>query len=219
MAKAPVIEDHQIRHARKVASVTGQSKARDVALLLIAYGTGLAPNEIAKLVVADYLQANGEVKVGSLVRAEISFNGKARPLFFASVNVRDALDAYLAYRVEMRQGVTTHRAAYRGLDPQSPLFLAGDGTPFTFTKRISPKGVASYSCESLTEIYRRLHHQAGIPNGNASAARRTFAVRLHRQGRSLRLIQELTGVSSLTAVKKMVESDPVRLASIVSGVI
>ncbi|MFJ2991233.1 tyrosine-type recombinase/integrase [Pandoraea sp. NPDC087047] len=219
MAKAPVIEDHQIRHARKVAAITGQSKERDVALLLIAYGTGLAPNEIAKLTVADYLQVNGEIKADSVVRAEIAFNGKARPLFFTSAKVCEAIDSYLSLRAATRQGVTNQRAAYRGLDPQSPLFLAADGAPFSFTKRVSPNGVASYSCESLTEIYRRLHHQAGIPNGNASAARRTFAVRLHRQGRSLKLIQELIGVSSLTAVKKMVESDPVRLATIVSGVI
>jgi len=54
---------------------------------------------------------------------------------------------------------------------------------------------------------------------NASSARRTFSVTLHRQGRSAKLIQELIGVSSLSAVKKLVESDPVRLASIVSGVI
>jgi len=219
MAKAPVIEDHQIRHARKVAAVTGQTKERDVALLLIAYGTGLAPNETAKLTVADYLRENGEVLVDSAVRAEIAFNGRGRPLFFASAKVREAIDAYLAYRLKTRQGVTNQRAAYRSLDPQSRLFLTNDGEPFSFTKRVGANGVASYSCESLTEIYRRLHHQAGILNGNASAARRTFAVRLHRQGRSLKLIQELIGVSSLTAVKKMVESDPVRLATIVSGVI
>lgn len=80
-------------------------------------------------------------------------------------------------------------------------------------------GTISYSCETLTEIVRRLHQQAGIENGNASAARRTFAAWLHRDGRSLKLIQELIGVSSVTAVKKLIEGDPVRLASIVSGVI
>jgi site-specific recombinase XerD len=66
---------------------------------------------------------------------------------------------------------------------------------------------------------RRLHLQAGIEHGDASAARRTFAVRLHRDERSLKLIQQLIGVSSLSAVKNLVEGDPVRLSSIVSGVI
>jgi site-specific recombinase XerD len=64
---------------------------------------------------------------------------------------------------------------------------------------------------------RRLHQQAGLEGGNASSARRTFAVRLHRDGRSLKLIQERIGVSSLSAVKNLVEGDPVRLSAIVTG--
>lgn len=219
MAKPPVIEEHQIRHALKVAAVTGQNSKRDVALLLVAYCTGLTPNEIAKLLITDYLKANGEVLIESSVRAEIAFNGKERPLLWASSKVRAAIDKYLEHRVTARQGITTTPAAYRGLDHQGPLFLTGEGEPFTFTRRLTPTGAVSYSCETLAEIYRRLHQQAGIANGNASAARRTFAVLLHRQGRNPKLIQELIGVSSLSAVKKMVESDPVRLASIVSGVI
>jgi site-specific recombinase XerD len=219
MAKPPVIEPPQIRHAIKVASVTGQNSLRDVALLLVLYGTGVMPNEAAKLLVSDYMDASGNVRVESTLRAEIAFNGKARPLVWASAKTCAAIDEYLAYRVAKRQGVTTSRAAFRGLDPNSPLFLAGDGEPFTFTRRVTGTGAVSYSCETLTEIVRRLHQQAGIENGNASAARRTFAVRLHRDGRSLKLIQELIGVSSLSAVKKLIESDTVRLASIVSGVI
>lgn len=219
MAKPLVIEEYQIRHARKVAAVTGQNSKRDVALLMVVYGTGLMPNEVAKLLISDYLSANGEVVIESSVRAEIAFNGKERPLLWASARVRAAIDQYLEYRLAAQHGITTARAAYRGLDHQGPLFLTGEGEPFAFTRRVTVKGIVSYSCETLAEIYRRLHQQAGIENGNASAARRTFAVMLHRQGRNPKLIQKLIGVSSLSAVKKMVESDPVRLASIVSGVI
>lgn len=219
MPKPPVIEEHQIRHALKVAAATGQNARRDAALLMVAYGTGLTPNEIAKLLVSDYLRANGDVLIESLVRAEIAFNGKARPLLWSSRKLQGAIDTYLEHRLAVRHGVTTNRAAYRGLEPHGRLFLTDEGEPFTFTRRVTSTGAVSYSCETLTEIYRRLHQQAGIPNGNASAARRTFAVTLHRQGRNPKLIQELIGVSSLSAVKRMVQSDPVRLATIVSGVI
>jgi len=103
--------------------------------------------------------------------------------------------------------------------PHGALWRAGDGDPFTFTRRVTESGAISYSCETLTEIVRRLQQQAGIEGGNASAARRTFAVNLHPQGRWLKLMQTLMGVSSLSAVKNLVEADPVRLAAIVSGVI
>ncbi|WP_186008309.1 hypothetical protein [Burkholderia pseudomallei] len=79
--------------------------------------------------------------------------------------------------------------------------------------------LARYSCETPTEIVRHLHQQAGIEGGNALATRRTFAVRLHRDCRSLKLIQELIGVSSLPAVKNLIDGDPVRLSAIVRGVI
>ncbi|MCY0852516.1 tyrosine-type recombinase/integrase [Cupriavidus sp. D39] len=219
MPKPVVIENHEIRHALEVAAVTGQNRERDVALLTVSYGTGITPNECAKLLVSDYLGADGNVVRESKVRAEIAFNGKARPLHWSSASVRAAIDEYLAYRLAAQHGVTTSPAAFRGLDHQSPIFLAGDGQPFAFTRRVTPAGAVSYSCESLTEIIRRLHQQAGIANGNASAARRTFAVSLHRKGLSSKLIQELIGVSSLSAVKRMIEGDPVRLGSIVSGVI
>jgi site-specific recombinase XerD len=219
MAKPPVIESHQLRHALKVAAVTGQNSARDVALLLVFYGTGIMPNEAAKLLVSDYLEANGSVRVESAVRAEIAFNGKTRPLVWANAKTCKAIDDYLAYRLAARHGVTTAPSAYRGLDPHGPLFLKGEGEPFAFTRRVTGSGAISYSCETLTGIVRRLHQQAGIEGGNASAARRTFAVRLHRDGRSLKLIQELIGVSSLSAVKNLMEGDPVRLSTIVSEVI
>ncbi|KVT55547.1 site-specific integrase [Burkholderia ubonensis] len=219
MAKAPVIELHQVRHALKVAAITGQAPLRDVALLAVLYSTGVTPNEAAKLTVSDYLGADGAVRVDSTLRPEIAFNGKGRPLIWANAKAREAVDDYLRYRREAGHGISTARAVYRGLDAQSPLFLTSDGAPFTFTRRVTRTGAASYSCETLNEIIRRLHTQAGIESGNANAARRTFAVNLHRQGRSPKLIQQLIGVSSLAAVRRLVDGDPVTLASVVRGVI
>lgn len=218
MAKAPVVEESDFRRAVKVAGVTGQAKERDVALLWVAYGTGMMPIELAKLTVGDYLAADGSVRDESEIRAEIAFNSLARPLYWSNKGVVAALDSYLAARLRFGYGLSDP-GQYRGLDPTSPLFLAVDGKPFTFTRRKTPSGKDSFSCESLNEIIRRLHTQAGIENGSALSARRTLGVRLHRKGYDLRHIQVILGVQSLTAVKKMVEADPVRLGAIVSRVI
>jgi site-specific recombinase XerD len=209
MAKAPVVEESEFRHAVKVAAVTGRAKERDVALLWVAYGTGMMPIEIARLTVGDYLDSSGAVREESEIRAEIAFNGLARKLFWSNKRVVSALSAYLAAR---------DRDGY-GADLASPLFLTADGQPFTFTLRTTKAGTESYSCESLTQIIRRLHTQAGIEGGSALSARRTFAIRLNRDCYDLRHIQTLLGAQSLTAVKRMVEADPVRLGSIVSRVV
>lgn len=218
MAKAPVVEESEIRHAVKVASITGQAKLRDAALLWTAYGTGMMPIELAKLTVGDYLAADCAVREESEIRAEIAFNGLARPLYWTNKGVTAALDSYLAERSRLGY-LTTGKAQYRNLDPASPLFLTVDGKPFTFTRRVTPAGSLSFSCESMTQIIRRLHSQAGIEAGSALSARRTFAVRLHRKGFDIRHIQVLLGVQSLRAVKQMVEADPVRLGAIVSRIV
>lgn len=218
MAKAPVVEESEFRHALKVAAITGQSKLRDVALLWVAYGTGMMPIELARLTIGDFLAEDGTVRAESEIRADIAFNRLARQLYWSNRGVVAALEDYLTERLRYGFGVGD-QGSFRGFDPASPLFLATNGKPFTFTRRVTPAGGESYSCESLTQILRRLHTQAGIENGSSLAARRTFGVRLHRKGYDLRHIQVLLGVQSLTAVKRMVESDPVRLGAIVARAI
>lgn len=169
MAKAPVVEESEFRHAVKVAAITGQAKLRDVALLWVAYGTGLMPIELAKLAVADYLAADGAVREASEVRQDIAFNDLPRPLYWSNKSVCAAVDAYLAERVRLGYCMGDDDQ-YRSLDRASPLFLGADGKPFTFTRRVTKAGQESYSCESLTQIIRRLHTQAGIEAGSALSA-------------------------------------------------
>ncbi|MFC5429688.1 hypothetical protein ACFPTO_12910 [Paraburkholderia denitrificans] len=93
MPRPPVIKAHEIRHALKVAAVTGQNALRDVALLTVFYGTGLTANEVARLQVSDYLSKSGKIRVDSAVRPEIAFNGKTRPLVSANTRTCAAIDA------------------------------------------------------------------------------------------------------------------------------
>lgn len=219
MAKPPVIEDAQMRHAFKVASVTGQTPARDVALLHVLYGTGMMANEVAQHEVADVLGERGEFRRQSEVRAEISFNGRARPVFWTNPKVCAALDAYFAERLRLGHGVTAWRSQWRGLVHLGPVFLTNDGRPFTLTARRTSAGNTSRSCESLTQTVRKLHDQAGIEAAGATAARRTFGVRQRRAGYDLRHIREALGLATLSAAKALCDGDPVDLGRIVAKVI
>ena len=87
MANAPVVEEAQMRHAFNVAGVSGQTPARDVALLHVLYGTGMTATEVAKLEVADVLDEQGRFKGESEVRAAISFNGRRRPVYWSNAKL------------------------------------------------------------------------------------------------------------------------------------
>lgn len=219
MAKPPVIEDKQIAHLLKATAAYSRVPLRDTALLLTLYGTAMAITELATVTVSDYLDANGAVRVTSSVRVDVAHNGEARPLYWSNRRVVAALDDYLAWRLEHRHGATVKKGAYRGLDPESPLFMTDDGRPYALTKRMLRSGVLSYSCNTLGAYISRLHANAGIEGGSAQSARRTFAVKQHRQGYDLVHIAAILGHKSVSTTKRLVEGDPVRLADIVAGAV
>lgn len=219
MAKPPVIEDAQVQHLLKSTAAWSRTPERDVALLLVLYGTALATTELATIKVKDFLEANGSVKITSEVPSDVSHNGETRPLFWSNKRVVAALDKYLDLRLATKQGVTVKKSAYRGLDPDSCIFLTEVGQPYSLTPKTLPSGVVSYSCNTLGAYISKMHSNAGIEGGNAQAARRTFAVKQHRQGRDLVHIAAILGHKSITTTKRLVDGDPVRLADIVARAI
>lgn len=219
MAKAPFIEDARLKHLLKVTAISGESPTRNVALLYTIYGTGMMLTEVARLPLSAYLKADGTIKDKSEIPAEIAYNGKVRPLYWSSPRVTAAIDKYLEYRLAHKQGITTRKAAYRGLDPDSALFRASEGEPYRLTTRRTSAKALTHSCDSLSQLFRKLHLQAGIEGASAMSGRRTFAIRLHQKGYDLRHINELLGHETLTATKNLIDADPVRLGALVAGVI
>ncbi len=217
MPKAIVIEDQQLEHAVKVAKVSSKENGnRDAALLLSCFGTGMTVTEICRLRVSDYLTESGDVLSDSLVRAEIAYNHRSRPLCWTNKELINAIDAHLAERLERGHGVSTRLMAYRGLDPESPLFVSGR------TGEISAKqrdGKTYYTANQLSRLYTRLFDQAGVEGASAQSGRRTLAVKLKRRGIDLRHINVILGIESLEAVKRLCAGDPARLGDIVRRII
>lgn len=204
MAKAPFIEDARLKHMLKVASISGESPERNVALLYVIYGTGMMLTELARMPVSRYLKPDGTLLEKSSITAEIAYNGKERPLYWSNAKVVAAIDKYLEYRIRNKHGITTRKAAYRGLDPDGPLFLTGEGLPYKLIQRPTKTGAISYSCDSLSQLFRKLHLQSGIEGASAMSGRRTFAVRLSQKGYDLRHINELLGHETLFASRRSV---------------
>lgn len=219
MAKPQVIENKEVEHLLRATAAWSRTPERDAALLLTLYGTALATTELATITVADYLTATGAVKITSAVRVDISHNGEERPLFWSNKRVVAALDKYLELRLSTKQAVTVKKGAYRGLDPDSSIFLTEAGQPYALTPKTLPSGVISYSCNTLGAYISKLHANAGIEGGNAQAARRSWAVKQHRQGSDLVHIAAILGHKSITTTKRLVDGDPARLADIVARAI
>jgi len=220
MPKAIVIEGPQLERAVKVARVSSpENGTRDAALLLTCFGTGMTVTEICRLRVSDYLSESGGIRVDSLVRAEIAYNHRDRPLCWTNKKLTNAVDAHLVERLERGHGVSTRRMAYRGLDPDSSLFVSGrtgEGLKISAKQR---DGKTYYTANQLGRLYTRLFAQAGVEGASAQSGRRTLAVKLKRRGIDLRHISEILGVESLEAVKRLCAGDPARLGDIVRRII
>ncbi|AEF88748.1 integrase family protein [Delftia sp. Cs1-4] len=183
-----VLSDEDIRTALRRVRLHTQTPERDVAMVWILLATGLRPLEIARMQVGDYLNADGTVRLKSLVRPCVAVNARARPLYFSSEAARAAIDAYLATRTQAGGGTP-----YRGLDPSAALFLEQHGRPFLVEALPTPSGTR-FLCQEIHYAYRKIFRRIGFPGLSALSVRYTVMDRLARRGADERQIGELLGI-------------------------
>jgi integrase len=206
---APALNERNLRLAAEhldkyVAKITRHSRCarRDTALLLTLFSTGAKPLEIAQFEVRDYLDPAGYVRTHSTVRAQIAMNRNPRDLYFRNLKTNSAIDAYLSER--QSSGMGTHaEATYRGLQPQSRLFLSRSGTPMQIRK--AGAACQHLVCKEIHEIYRRIFAYSGRPGINTASARRLAAQRLREDGADPEEIGRALGIRKL-AVYKLLQS-------------
>ena len=186
---------------RAVHRIRGRSAqpARDIALFFMLFATGARPLEIARIEVRDYLRADGSVMRESELRAEATITGRVRPLFFASSKLDDALTAYLRVRLESHQGLGL-TTAFRGLDPDSRLFLTASGCGFQITPYGEP-GQHRFLCRPILETYRKLFRYADIEGATALSVRHTVVARLYERGADEEQVGLVLGISDRSAVR------------------
>lgn len=175
--------------------------SEDLALYYLLLATGARPLEIARLQVLDYLEFTGAVIATSVMRAEVTITGRARPLHFHSSRLNGAIDEYLAMRVRLGQGIGTDDG-YRGLDPASSLFLSPSGHGFEIVS-CGAEGQRRFRCRAIQETYRKIWRYADFKNFTTLVARHTVADRLYARGADEAQVGLLLGISERAAVKEM----------------
>jgi len=207
------LTDQEIDHLVSITQRRSSSKKRDVALVYMLFATGARPLEIARLQVFDYLNEDGSVKNESQFREAVTVNGKSRPLFFASIKLIAAIDAYLDERVQRGFGIG-EKDHYRGLDPKSRLFLTDDGREMAI--RVKTDGKCKHHlCGVILEIYRKIFQRAELKGISAMNARRTFANKLNERQCDLEEIGEALGIKDKKSLKNLIQKPSAPLQKVV----
>ena len=210
--QARVLSPEEVELGGRRVRARSSRPVHDVALYWLLFSTGLRPLEIARLEVADYLARNGGVRRQSQVRAEVAINGKERPLFFADRQLDEALAAYLDERLYAGHGVGMD-SDWRGLDPESPLFLGADGEYYPITLNGDP-GQRRFVCRPLLEAYRKVFRQADVPGLCAQSARLTLMSRMYACGADEDQIGLVLGIADRSAVREQLPRPRPALLSI-----
>jgi integrase len=191
---------------------------RDVALFYLLFATGARPLEVARLSVGDYLTPGGAVRRESELPARASTTGRARPLYFASARLDEALGHYLRQRLERGHGVGNCLDRYRGLDPDSRLFLTPTGEPFRISHANDHVGRRSL-CRPMLEVYRKLFRYAALEHSTPLSARRTLAARLIARGADEEQVGLILGIRERRAVRALLQSTRRDLPSLVADLV
>lgn len=196
-----ILTDEDISLAVQRIGAHSSCPRRDVALFYMLLKTGARPLEIARLEVRDYLDRDGQTREESIMRAEVASNGRKRPLFFTSRKLKDAINAYLAERLPQESDCVVW-PPFRGLDPNSRLFLNDGGGPFEIVSN-GEAGAQRYLCRGMLDVFRKLFRRTGLRGMSALQVRRTLATRLQERGATEVQIGTLLGLSHVKSVRAL----------------
>lgn len=191
----------EIQQAGRRIKARSSRPAHDLALFYLLFATGARPLEIARLEVGDYLHADGGVRRVSEIRDEVSISGRRRDVYFSSARLNEAMELYLQERVARGLGMGTP-GQFRGLDPQSRLFLSGRGEGFKVTP-YGAEGQRRFLCRPILETFSKLFRYGGLQDVSALSARRALAMRLVERGADESQIGNLLGISDRGAVREL----------------
>ena len=197
-----------------------QHQELNAALIVAAAIWGVKSGELSLIEVADVLTPKGALRKKWVLRKEIAFNGYARELYTEHESLVDYLNSYLSFRIEHKQHVT-NIGEYRGLDPESKLFLSPEGEPFKFSRREAGKKL-NLQPTGMNAYFKRLILNAGMSGITYKDFRRSLAIQMYREGARntgvIKDIMQYLGIRSYSAMRKILNSDPRALHDMIKGI-
>lgn len=164
---APAFTKSELKHAIMVAKGSGRTPERDAALILCSATMGLRVTEIASLEVQHIMAEDGSYLLEGWIPGEFTKSGKPGAIFVTNKRFQSALDEYFEYRIAKKHLITGDCNRYRGLRPDSKVFLTETGRKFAMSIKKRPKLegkkaiiVEYQACDVLERAFKRFYKRA-----------------------------------------------------------
>ncbi len=155
----------------------GRYSARDRAMLLLSFWSGMRVGEIAALKIGDVLSSDGNIKEEIRLKAEQTKGSKGRTVMIGS---------------RLSQELAIYVATIPIQELNAPLFF-------------SQKSSESFNPNALAQKFRRMFEKAGIDGATSHSGRRTFITQLASKGIGVRVLQSLAGHRSIATTQLYID--------------
>ncbi|WP_084428987.1 DUF2971 domain-containing protein [Aliagarivorans marinus] len=211
MASKKVLTEKEINKILRRSSMDERSELCYEVIILFLLTSGLDYPNIAELKVSDVMEQDGRWKTHCVVQRKKGGDLANRVFFLTNAKLRLALDKYVSSRLSMRHLCTLNWNEYRGLQPDSPLFLTWLGKPFS---RVMVNGSEKYTF--LQTRIGKIFNESGVERNGSKVYKKifqdTFEEGLICQGVS-REVAEVLRSSSQTKIDRVLPPTDYELVS------
>ena len=171
--QAKVLNNNEIRRVLDYVA-TRKHSARNRALVMMMFNTGMRVSEVASLRIKDAVDSEGNIKNEILLLAENTKTNEARTVF-----INEKL------RKELQQ--------YAKL-----LTNENINQKFFYSQKRDSDG---FTANTLTQHFHYLYKRVGLDGASSHSSRRTFITTLANKGIGVRVIMGLSGHKALSSVQ------------------
>ena len=185
--QAKTLNQQELRKVLDYIS-TRKHAARNRAMLMTTFLSGMRVGEVSSLRIRDVIDAEGNVRNEIRLTPEMTKGDSARIVF---VNER--------LRKELEQYLRIHKSN----NPDSKLF---------YSQKKTSNG---FNANTLTQHFHFLYKRAGVDGASSHSGRRTFITNLASKGVGVRVLMNLAGHKSIATTQAYIDINDNMLRSAV----
>ena len=185
--QAKTLNQQELRKVLDYIS-TRKHAARNRAMLMTTFLSGMRVKEVSSLRIKDVIDAEGNVRNEIRLTPEMTKGDSAR-IVFVNERLRKELDQYLRIN--------------KSNNPDSKLF---------YSQKKTSNG---FNANTLTQHFHFLYKRAGVDGASSHSGRRTFITNLASKGVGVRVLMNLAGHKSIATTQAYIDINDNMLRSAV----